>query len=671
MTVIQGRMMLRFKVAIYALISFLFSSSLFATWQVGVAKNDITGAAAEIGMMGYAKLGQKAQGIHSRLWARAFVFKSLPSERKVAIVNADLGMVFPSIKQDVIKKLQQRLGQEFDETNVLIAATHTHSGSGGYAFHTLYNITIGGFYGPNHQVIVEGITQAIITAYQKLRPANIYINQGELTGASTNRSLPAYYENPIEEQGKYQSTTDNQMVLLKIEDIKHQPLAMLNWFAIHGVSMSNKNKLISSDNKGYAAYLTEKKFKNDNPSFIAGFMQANEGDVSANIFHDPANSKCQNFDCADFKHLFTVGEKQFQKALELYHAQAEPIKESLDYRFQYLDMSNQRFSDSKGEDISTCEAALGYAFGAGTSDGAGMDIFHQGQLYTYPLVNLLRDAIASPSQKMKDCQSPKPILLAVGLMKHHPWVVHQVPIQIIQLGQLAIVAAPGEFTTMAGRRIKQQLLKTLAPEVKYIAFSGLANSYSGYVTTQEEYAHQNYEGASTLYGPHTLAAYQHGFEQLAISLKNHTTIELGEKPKNFSPEKASVIPAVLFDDKPINRHFGSLHQEPKSYYYRGEVVHVAFWSGHPRNHFETGRGFLEVQKKVNADWQTLYYDWDFNTLYRWQRYGISFSLAHIDWQTSDEDKLGQYRIVHHGHYKDIWSGKIYGFSGYTREFELR
>lgn len=35
-----------------------------------------------------------------------------------------------------------------------------------------------------------------------------------------------------------------------------------------------------------------------------------------------------------------------------------------------------------------------------------------------------------------------------------------------------------------------------------------ANSYTHYITTQEEYSIQWYEGASTFYGPHTLAAYR-------------------------------------------------------------------------------------------------------------------------------------------------------------------
>ena len=42
-------------------------------YNVGVGRADVTGPAAEIGMMGYAKQGQNTGGIHTRLFSRAFI----------------------------------------------------------------------------------------------------------------------------------------------------------------------------------------------------------------------------------------------------------------------------------------------------------------------------------------------------------------------------------------------------------------------------------------------------------------------------------------------------------------------------------------------------------------------------------------------------------------------
>lgn len=41
----------------------------------------------------------------------------------------------------------------------------------------------------------------------------------------------------------------------------------------------------------------------------------------------------------------------------------------------------------------------------------------------------------------------------------------------------------------------------------HLVIAGLTNTYASYITTFEEYGVQRYEGASTLYGPHTLDAY--------------------------------------------------------------------------------------------------------------------------------------------------------------------
>lgn len=48
--------------------------------------------------------------------------------------------------------------------------------------------------------------------------------------------------------------------------------------------------------------------------------------------------------------------------------------------------------------------------------------------------------------------------------------------------------------------------------------AGLSNVYSHYIATFEEYAIQRYEGASTIYGPHTLEAYMQQYTYMVDSL---------------------------------------------------------------------------------------------------------------------------------------------------------
>lgn len=55
------------------------------------------------------------------------------------------------------------------------------------------------------------------------------------------------------------------MYLLKVTDLYGKELGMASWFAVHGTSMNNSNKLVSSDNKGYAATRFEQDFNGYSP----------------------------------------------------------------------------------------------------------------------------------------------------------------------------------------------------------------------------------------------------------------------------------------------------------------------------------------------------------------------------------------------------------------------
>ena len=108
---------------------------------------------------------------------------------------------------------------------------------------------------------------------------------------------------------------------------------------------------------------------------------------------------------------------------------------------------------STGKEGKTCKAGLGYSFAAGTTDGPGDFSFVQGDNSTKgnPFWNFISSFIAKPTPEQIACQSPKPILLDTGYAQFpYPWAVEINPIQIFTIGQLVVIACPGEFTTMSG-----------------------------------------------------------------------------------------------------------------------------------------------------------------------------------------------------------------------------
>src|SRR6185436_18607806 len=86
------------------------------------------------------------------------------------------------------------------------------------------------------------------------------------------------------------------------------------------------------------------------------------------------------------------------------------------------------------------------------------------------------------------CQSEKPIVLTMGTMQPYPWTPEVLPLQIVRLGNLALVATPFEPTTMAGRRLREAVeAELMRLGVDHVVIAGLSNAYAGYVATREEY----------------------------------------------------------------------------------------------------------------------------------------------------------------------------------------
>jgi neutral ceramidase len=63
--------------------------------------------------------------------------------------------------------------------------------------------------------------------------------------------------------------------------------------------------------------------------------------------------------------------------------------------------------------------------------------------------------------------------------------------QILRIGQFVIAAVPGEFTTMAGRRLRDALNSEATnnggPSNVKTVIAGLSNGYTHYITTFEKY----------------------------------------------------------------------------------------------------------------------------------------------------------------------------------------
>lgn len=648
-------------------------------YLVGVGMSDITGEAADVGMMGYAVLGQKTAGIHQRLRARAFIVEDAATHQSVVIVITDTGLVTQAIHQAALQRLAKLYGTPhgplYDERNVLISATHTHAGPGGYSHYALYNITILGFQPQTFQAIVDGIVEAIVQAHQRKAPGDILLNQGELTNASRNRSATAFRLNPAADRAAFPQEIDPLMSVLTFRQ-KGRAIGALSLFPTHGTSMTNRNTLISGDNKGYAAYHWEHdeagvRYLRDKAPFVAAFAQTNPGDMSPNLNLKPGSGPTED----EFENTRLIGLRQADKAMALSNQSTQSLQGHVDHRMRYVDMSQVQVSGAytpDGQPHHTCPAALGSTFAAGSEeDGPGPGIAKEGQ--SNPFLKAVGGLLFWPSETLRQCQGVKEVVIPVGEMKPYPWAPEVLPLQVLRIGQLYLATLPGEPTIMSGWRIRRTLAHTLGVNIKQVLVLGYSNAYTEYITTPEEYSAQDYEGGSTLFGPYTLPAYQQELDRLAHDMASGQPSNNTLHPRDLSAHQLNFQPGVLMDlpafSKQSGKQFGQVLQDAAPHYRPGDTVQVRFQSGHPKNNLHRNGTFLEVQRLVDGQWRMVADDGDWATRYHWVRTFGAESAAEISWAIPTDTPPGSYRIVHHGDAKSL-AGTITPFSGTSRVFQV-
>lgn len=640
--------------------------------RVGVGISDVTGPVAEVGMMGYSSFEQRAEGLHQRTRARAFVFESADTKR-VVYVCVDTCMIFQSVHDEVLVRLRKSYGDTYTERNVMLTAVHSHAACAGASHDYAYNLAVNGH---NKQVFnaeVDGIVEAISEAHSDLAPGSVSYGRSELTDASVNRSRVAFDLNPEEDKAYYPLGIDSSMRVMRIKQ-GGKDVGAINWFATHCASLTNTNHLVSGDNKGAAAYFWEhdhegvRYLDSGKPRFVAAFPQTNSGDMSPNLDLSPGHGPTDD----EFENTRIIGQRQVAAARTAWTSASEALVGGVDSRIMYLDMAKQevdgRFTPD-GKTHKTSHACVGAAMSAGsTEDGPAIPIFPEGT--TNPLIDRLGGMDAPIPEWLKNAQAPKLVLIAVGLLPPDGWVPHVLKIQIIRIGQFYIVGGPAEFTIVSGLRIRRTVAAELGVPLENVIFQGYANSYSSYCTTPQEYDSQQYEGGSTLFGRYTLPAYQQGFAKLAKAMRTGADVPRGPAPRDLSGFQPSWGPDVDRDEPGRGRSFGDVLTQPTANAAVGSQVSVEFVTGHPKNNTRRGGTFLEVQKFDGKSWVRQADDGDWATKFHWTRTKSNESTARITWDIPAGTAAGRYRIVHFGDSRNRFE-KITPFTGTSAEFEVR
>lgn len=614
--------------------------------QAGLGRADITPPTG-YALGGWTRADRIGTGVQTRLQASALVIRS--GHRKLALVSADLFAAPGGLIADAAK----RAGHGFSQKNVLVGATHTHSGPSQFAnFATLNTLA------PSPQTItdpssfvkllapeqadprlytflVKRLATALRRANRNLGPATAAWGTTQLLGITQNRSIEAHLADHgiIEPYGTgsveqdplgYKDTIDPLVSVLRVDRLRpdgsHMPIGAWSTFANHGTVNPSDYEVYTEDHQGTATRTFEAKMRRAghvprSQPVIDVFPNSNEGDQSAGL-DGQGPLVAERVGTAEGQAMFAAW-KQAGK-----HLSRAP---EVDLRWTRVCFCGQTTSDGTVAD--TPEAGAPFLTGSEEGRGPLYDITHT------PL-----EGDRSPTENAPD-QGHKLGIPFATTKDSYPTAV---PLFLARIGTRAIITFPGEATVEVGRRARSRVLPLLhGLGVKGVTVMGLTNEFIQYITTPEEYDRQHYEGGSTIYGPAEGAAMTDVLVQMAKAMRDGKP---APKAYPFDPRHGV---------KPTGAPFGKGAKtatpttQPTTQPPGSQAVFM--WQGGPRGEDRPlDRRFIAIQRKAKHGWKRVADDLGVSIVWT----GDPGGAYDAHWQISPKARPGTYRFkITANHYK--------------------
>ncbi|HVL89294.1 MAG TPA: neutral/alkaline non-lysosomal ceramidase N-terminal domain-containing protein [Actinomycetota bacterium] len=446
----------------------------------------------------YNKEFVASRGIHLRLQANAFVIQGANGQR-VAVVQADLGGIPGELHKAVAKRIAAVTG--IAESHLLISATHTHGGPGGFFQYQGYALLGGDEYDPRvFDAVATGLTNAVVTAYNMLAPAKMASTRIAAPGANRNRRVAQWCRNP---EALCNGTTptpasppahDDDTTVFRIDTATGLPLGVLTQFPAHGTVGGDGNLLFSGDNQGWATRKVVEGIRAasaplpDGHVIVNALVNGAQGDVSAvgSGFNQYASME-------------DAGMRQAAPVLSAWAALKPALRTdvTVDARFEHVCFCGQRIDDEFLYDGPAIDKRDPMWDRVAPYASLGATIVNGPRTTPVP----------TPAQGNKT-----PGLVGAGLV---PSIVR---LQTLRVGDVLFASIPGEANVQVGRRIVNRLMSLPGRPWSTVVIGGLGNDYISYFVTPEEYTAQEYEGGFTLFGPQSSPLMEQELTRLARAM---------------------------------------------------------------------------------------------------------------------------------------------------------
>ncbi|HVL32534.1 MAG TPA: neutral/alkaline non-lysosomal ceramidase N-terminal domain-containing protein [Actinomycetota bacterium] len=596
---------------------------------------------------GYAKTFPASEGNFGRLRAQAFVLND--GARKVAIVSVDLPGFFGEMHEAVARRIA-KLGIARD--GLLVSASHTHTGPGGYFQQNLAWAALGGdVLDPRiFEAITSGIVAAITTADARLQPAKIAAGEAQITG-NGNRRSSQWELNPEAKLG-IDPKNSPRLGMLRIDTTDGTPIGVITNFATHGVIGGESTMWMTGDDKAWVGRLVERGIREESNlaadvPVVDATLNGAQGDIgSGSCLRNWPNMNRSSF--SDLACMESAGIRQASQYLDLWRSLEGNLSNTitLDARADMVCFCGQEVADDpydpfdRGEYVPANDDPKYFNVGNVAIQGEGK----------------------APTTLFPGHHRRTPLLVgAPGLSPKN------VRIQVLRVGDTAFASMPGEPTRQMGARVERSVKAALAGLAERVWVAGLSNDHNAYFATIQEYEAYQYEGGWSFYGQQTGNLLKLRLVELATSMAQGKPVPActiaRDCIENPDTTALSIAPASLAPDVPAE-----IVAQPADVE-RFQGTGFTWYGGGPSIEWRPGSARARLQRSIGDEWVDVATDMDPEIPVRYgKRYGRHRFTALLD-PTADHP-VGTYRFVVAGRYAGP-TGAPVPYALTSRSFEVR
>lgn len=294
--------------------------------EIGVAACDITPDVTryEVPMAGYgARDGKPSTGVHDALQAKVLYVRD--GETAFALVTTDLRSTTPELKDLII---EQSEGLDFSRENLMVAASHNHSGPSFYP-QQFWQLQFGEYDPAILLPMADSIAGALRVAVESAQPARVGFAERELPSFTRNRRWG--YDTEARESDGEVPQLNTRLWVMRVDTAGGQCMAILTNYGTHPTILGADNFLLTAEWPGVLQDELEVAF----PGAVSLYTNGAEGDQA------PAGAQGAD----GFERMEDFGKRLAREAAALVHSiETRPV----DARYAYREASlgEPRFSEA-------------------------------------------------------------------------------------------------------------------------------------------------------------------------------------------------------------------------------------------------------------------------------------------------------------------------------------